>query len=240
MEQTERQPCPTLKGMSERSEEVQQIMGRPPHWTLKWGLILIALLVAALGALSYYARYPETISVRVIPTIHDNDIPIMAEVDGRLFGAFCENGTHVEAGEAYAYMTDSDIHWPVEAPYSGTISYPDDRRMGDFFKAGELIFTITIPSPEELEQYFLFGFLDANSVSRVKAGMAVRLRKDDGNVIPVEAQVRSVAVAPNPKGLYYFEVETDDACRFPRELTAEIVVSNPRVIERLMPRIAAF
>lgn len=112
--------------------------------------------------------------------------------------------------------------------------------MGDFFKAGELIFTITIPSPEELEQYFLFGFLDANSVSRVKAGMAVRLRKDDGNVIPVEAQVRSVAVAPNPKGLYYFEVETDDACRFPRELTAEIVVSNPRVIERLMPRIAAF
>ena len=54
-----------MKGLSARSEEVQEIMGRPPHWTLKWGLILLVMLVAALGALAYAVRYPEVVRVRL-------------------------------------------------------------------------------------------------------------------------------------------------------------------------------
>lgn len=240
MERTKNNNPTSLKGLSARSEEVQEIMGRPPHWTLKWGLVLIVSLVAALLAVSYYAHYPETISVRAVPSVHDNDIPLVAETDCRLLGAFCGNASRVEAGETIAFMADGDIKWPLVAPYSGTVSYPDERKTNEVIKAGELIFTITVPSTEELEQNRLFGFLNANSAARVNAGMPVRLRKDDGNVIPVDAQVKNVAVAPNPKGLYYFEIETADTCRIPREVTAEIVVSNPRVIEKLLPHIAAF
>ena len=37
-----------LKGLSTRCEEIQEIMGRPPGWMLRWGILVIFLIVCAL------------------------------------------------------------------------------------------------------------------------------------------------------------------------------------------------
>ena len=55
-----------------RSEEVQEIMGHVPHWILRWGITVIALVVAGLLAGSWFFRYPDTLSapVTIMPSAH--------------------------------------------------------------------------------------------------------------------------------------------------------------------------
>ncbi len=49
-----------------RSEEVQELMGQVPPWILRWGIMLIGVLMAGLLTGSYFFRYPETLNAAVI------------------------------------------------------------------------------------------------------------------------------------------------------------------------------
>lgn len=42
-----------------RSEEVQEILGRPPRWIVRWGIVVICAVVAGLFVGSYFIKYPE-------------------------------------------------------------------------------------------------------------------------------------------------------------------------------------
>ena len=44
-----------------RSEEVQEILGTPPSWLVRWGTLVIVGVLASLGVLSYVVKYPDVI-----------------------------------------------------------------------------------------------------------------------------------------------------------------------------------
>ena len=41
-----------------RSEEVQEILGRPPRSIVRWGITVVLLLVVGLAIGSYFIKYP--------------------------------------------------------------------------------------------------------------------------------------------------------------------------------------
>lgn len=45
-----------------RSEEVQEILGRPPRWIVRWGIAVICAIVAGLFVGGYFIKYPEVIA----------------------------------------------------------------------------------------------------------------------------------------------------------------------------------
>lgn len=49
-----------LKGLRERSEEVEMLMGQTPGWIFRWGITLIAVIVAALLTAAWFIPWPET------------------------------------------------------------------------------------------------------------------------------------------------------------------------------------
>ena len=49
-----------LKGLRERSEEVEMLMGQTPNWIFRWGITLIAIIVAALLTAAWFIPWPET------------------------------------------------------------------------------------------------------------------------------------------------------------------------------------
>ena len=75
-----------------RSEEVQDILNRPPGWMIKWGnTVLIAMVIMAL-LLSYFIKYPDVIIGKA--TI-STDIPpafVVSNVNGRIGRVLKENG----------------------------------------------------------------------------------------------------------------------------------------------------
>ena len=49
-----------------RSEEVQEILGTPPRWIVRWGITIILLVVIILFAGSYLFKYPDIIFANVV------------------------------------------------------------------------------------------------------------------------------------------------------------------------------
>ena len=47
-----------------RSEEVEAVLGQTPPWVFRWGITVMALLVAALLAGTWFIHWPETMTVQ--------------------------------------------------------------------------------------------------------------------------------------------------------------------------------
>ncbi len=58
----------TLDDIQLRSEEVQEILTRVPHWMIRWGNLLILVLVIMLLFLSWLVKYPDVIPAEAIIT----------------------------------------------------------------------------------------------------------------------------------------------------------------------------
>jgi len=73
----------TSKGLSPRSGEVQEIMGRAPHWTLRWGMLLIGVVFAGLAAGSWFFRYPDVLQApcTVTPALLPEEILLLTGND---------------------------------------------------------------------------------------------------------------------------------------------------------------
>ena len=51
-----------------RSEEVQEILTRVPHWMIRWGSVLFLSLILMLLAISWFVKYPDIIVSEVLVT----------------------------------------------------------------------------------------------------------------------------------------------------------------------------
>lgn len=82
-----------------RSEEVQEIMGTPPKWIVRWGIVIILLVVIVLLSGSYFYKYPDIIEARVTIVSENPPISIVARSDGKLDRIFVADNQTVEVGE---------------------------------------------------------------------------------------------------------------------------------------------
>ena len=82
-----------------RSEEVQEIMGTPPKWIVRWGIVIILTVVVILLLGSFYYKYPDIIEARVTVVSQNPPIPIVARSDGKLDRIFIADNQKVEIGE---------------------------------------------------------------------------------------------------------------------------------------------
>lgn len=82
-----------------RSEEVQEIMGTPPRWIIRWGIVIIMLVVFVLLAGSFFYKYPDIIDARVTILSESPPISIIARHDGKLDKLFVIDKQRVKAGD---------------------------------------------------------------------------------------------------------------------------------------------
>lgn len=57
-----------LENIDLRSEEVQDILTKVPHWMIRWGSILFLILIVLLLAITWFVKYPDIISTQVVVT----------------------------------------------------------------------------------------------------------------------------------------------------------------------------
>ncbi|MEZ5105987.1 MAG: HlyD family efflux transporter periplasmic adaptor subunit [Draconibacterium sp.] len=82
-----------------RSEEVQEIMGTPPKWIIRWGVVIIMFVVLILLLGSFYYKYPDLIDARVTIVSQNPPISIIARSSGKLDHIFVADKQKVQAGE---------------------------------------------------------------------------------------------------------------------------------------------
>ena len=82
-----------------RSEEVQEIMGTPPVWIVRWGITIILVVLAVLLAGSFFYKYPDLIDARITILSENPPVQVVARSDGKLVNIFIADKQKVEAGQ---------------------------------------------------------------------------------------------------------------------------------------------
>ncbi|NRB51325.1 MAG: HlyD family efflux transporter periplasmic adaptor subunit [Saprospiraceae bacterium] len=90
-----------------RSEEVQEILTRVPHWLVRWGNLVIFGILMMLLYLSWVVKYPDIIAAEASLTTVIPPQKEYANASGRLEIIFVSNNQTVERGQRLAVIENT-------------------------------------------------------------------------------------------------------------------------------------
>ncbi len=93
-----------------RSEEVQEILGTPPAWLVRWGSLVIFFCLAVMLAVSALVRYPDVVSGRIEITTAVPPVDVVAQADGYLERVFVKDHAEV-APQVVVGLLESTAHY---------------------------------------------------------------------------------------------------------------------------------
>ena len=75
-----------------RSDDVQEILGTPPSWILRWGITFVFMGVILLGVVSWIVKYPDIIHAPVLITTNVPPVPVVSRTTGYLSKLMVKEG----------------------------------------------------------------------------------------------------------------------------------------------------
>ncbi|MBQ1780565.1 MAG: HlyD family efflux transporter periplasmic adaptor subunit [Bacteroidales bacterium] len=87
-----------------RSEEVQEILGRPPKWIVRVGISIIFVVVAGLFVGSYFLKYPDILPAPITVTTENLPAGVMAMTTGKIDTIAVAEKQTVKEGELLAVI----------------------------------------------------------------------------------------------------------------------------------------
>lgn len=100
-------PKSTLENTNLRSEEVQEILTRVPHWMIRWGSVLFLCLIIMLLFISWFVKYPDVIVAQAVITTKIPPEKEYAQVPGKIDTIFVEDDQMVLAGQPLAILENT-------------------------------------------------------------------------------------------------------------------------------------
>jgi multidrug resistance efflux pump len=110
------------KDIEIRSEEVQEILGTPPRWIIRWGITIMLMVVMVLVSGSYFYKYPDLIPARITIVSENPPVQIVAKSNGKLDQLFIANNQIVEENQVLGLIEN-------------TASYTDAYRLLEILEA---------------------------------------------------------------------------------------------------------
>ena len=228
-----------LKGLTTRCDEIQEIMGRTPNWMLRWGILVIFLIVGALLVGSYFIRLPQTLPIKVYARTDIQSASILAKNNGQIVSIMKSNSAIVAKGDTILSYSNDTCMGYITTSLSGKLSYPNDICVGDKVNAGEVLFYIDADK-KKCQLLSCYGFLSESEAKQVQANMPTSIIVS-GNNDKIIAKVKNVASHPNVLNKYYMELFLNEENKNKlnlqlsnpiTELNAQITIASPRLIEK--------
>lgn len=110
-----------------RSEEVQEILTKVPHWMIRWGNVLFLVIILMLLLISWFVKYPDIITSEAIITTQIPPQKEYAQITGTIDAILVEDNQEVNKSQVLAILEN-------------TANYKD------VYKLNSVIDTITISS----------------------------------------------------------------------------------------------
>lgn len=98
---------PEHKEIELRSEEVQEILTRIPHWIIRWGNIVILLLLFLILGASWFVRYPDMITTQVVITTGVPPEKMVARTSGEIEAILVRDRSIVSKNTPLAVIENS-------------------------------------------------------------------------------------------------------------------------------------
>jgi multidrug resistance efflux pump len=89
------------------TDEIEALIGNPPTWIIRWGISVIFMIVAALVAMGFIIKYPDTIEAKVVITTQKPPIRIMALSNGKISQLLINNSETVDSGKVLGVLENT-------------------------------------------------------------------------------------------------------------------------------------
>lgn len=96
-----------LDNLELRSEGVQDILSRPPHWMIRWGNTVIFVIIIMILGMSYIIKYPEFVPAPILVTSENPPEKLEARTNSKIEKILIENNTIVKKGEILMVLESS-------------------------------------------------------------------------------------------------------------------------------------
>ena len=73
-----------LDNIELRSESVQDILTRPPHWMIRWGNTIIFIILLMILLMSYFIKYPEFVPAPIIVTSQNPPEKLLSRTNSKI------------------------------------------------------------------------------------------------------------------------------------------------------------
>jgi multidrug efflux pump subunit AcrA (membrane-fusion protein) len=97
---------PTDLNLNER-DEILQFIGRPPSVFLRFGIMAVAIVVVLLLTMSYWIKYPDVVTAKVVLMTENPPIHVFAQAGGRVSNILIKNNENVKEGQVLAIMNNT-------------------------------------------------------------------------------------------------------------------------------------
>lgn len=81
-----------------RSEEIQEILEKMPHWLIRWGSLMTLLMILVVLLIAYMIKYPDVFSAPVMVSTPVPPETIAAGSNGRIEAVLANEGAIIQAG----------------------------------------------------------------------------------------------------------------------------------------------
>ena len=173
-----------------RSEEVQEILGTPPGWLVRWGTLVVLTCFAALLGVAAIISYPDVIEAKVVITTAVPPVDVIARTDGHIARLFVRDKVPVKQGAVLAVL-------------QSTAKYEDIQKLDAIVEQWQNVNSNSLKDlklPEQLE----IGELQAiystfvQDVEKYRFGTVDRTSSLKRNIVSLDRQIdkleKSIAV----------------------------------------------
>lgn len=157
-----------------RSEEVQEILGTPPHWLLRWGMLLLFVIIIILAWSLYWFSFPETVEGRIRLTKEDPPIDLIVKKSTYITDVLVASEDTVVAGQTI-FVLDSEARF-------GDVLSLDDYLLTLESADDSLLLTFQFPSDlkiGEIEENLLIFIEKQDEAREEQSGRFNRMSATD-------------------------------------------------------------
>ncbi len=164
------------------SEEVDELLGKPPAWLLRSGIGVIFTVLLSFFIASWFIKYPEVVSSQVVFTTLNPPVSLVARSNGKIQELFVKANDSVKAYEVIAII-ENTTNYKILTILESKLNKEDfgnEKLNIDFSLLGEL------QTPYEnyckaLKDYQLFKELDYNNLKIKALEQQIVFQKQLGN-----------------------------------------------------------
>lgn len=235
------------KGLSLRSEEVQEVMGKMPHWILRWGLVIMGMIVIFIGLACYFFRMPEKLVVDVQITGNVLPLKVRAESNGCITSLLVCDREHVSSKDTLAIVSNGRKEtFVLISGMSGIIHFVKPLLPNMEVNEDEILFCIF---PDDTDATHCFGHVVQEDACKLKVDKTVNIilaKYDEKEYGSLEGVISKVSDVPDREGNFFIEIDlrnglvtnTNKIIPMSEVLygKAEIMIENKRILEKIIER----
>lgn len=90
-----------------RSEEIQDVLSKTPSWMIRWGTILIFIIIVILFFVSYIIRYPDVVRTDIVITTNIPPEKLVSKSSGRIEAILIKDKAIVEKNTTLAVIENA-------------------------------------------------------------------------------------------------------------------------------------